>query len=208
MRHVLAAALLAACLTGCAYQCDYRSKNLDLGKLGVVAVVPLENLSGRPDAGTVVAELLHAQLDSCGKLTLIPPEVVVAALDNQPPPSVKMAEGQQQPPSAKTAEGQQPPPPAKMVESQPPPSAKTQELGRLLGAKTLVIGRVTEYQYKHTLGEDPAIGVSIRVVDADTGTVLWSGARSDTGRIPWFKQDGLSRLTQSVCGALVESFLR
>jgi TolB-like protein len=204
MRQVLAAAILMACLTGCAYQCDYRSKNLDLGKLGVVAVVPLENLSGRPDAGMVVAELLHAQLDSCGKLTLISPEVVVAALDNQPPPA--KPSDNQPPPPAKPS-GSQPPPSAKPLDNQPLMSTKTQELGRLLGAKTLVMGRVTEYQYKHTLGEDPAIGVSIRVVDADTGAVLWSGARSDTGRIPWFKQDGLSRLTQSICGALVKSLL-
>jgi len=81
------------------------------------------------------------------------------------------------------------------------------ELGKLLGAQYLVIGRVTEYMYKHGLGEDPAVGVSIRLVEARTGDVLWSGARSDTGRYSWIKQDGLSRLAQSMCHRLAESLL-
>ncbi len=82
------------------------------------------------------------------------------------------------------------------------------ELGALLGAKTLVLGRVTEYTYKAGLGEDPAVGVSVRLVDAATGRVLWSGARSRTGRYAWLKEDSLSRLAGEVCRELAGSLLK
>lgn len=84
-----------------------------------------------------------------------------------------------------------------------PPEA----LGKLLGARSLVIGRVAEYTYKRDLGEAPAVGVSIKLVDAQTGRVLWSGARSQTGRFSWAKEDCLSRLTQEVCENLARSLV-
>lgn len=81
------------------------------------------------------------------------------------------------------------------------------EVGDLLGAELLVVGRVTEYGYKHGLGEDPAVGVSVRLIEARSGRVLWSGARSQTGRYSWIKQDGLSRLAQLICHRLVDDLM-
>lgn len=83
----------------------------------------------------------------------------------------------------------------------------TEELGKLLGASALVVGRVTEYTYKTGLGEDPAVGVSVRLVDAKDGRVLWSGARSGTGHASWVKQDSLSRLAQETCGRLARAMV-
>ena len=79
-----------------------------------------------------------------------------------------------------------------------------QQLGELLGAKALLIGTVTEFSYKRGLGEDPVIGVSLRLVDASTGAVLWSGARSAVGD-RWFIEDGLSRLAQDTCRRLADT---
>lgn len=79
-----------------------------------------------------------------------------------------------------------------------------QQLGELLGAKTLLLGTVTEFAYKRGLGEDPVIGISLRVVDATSGQVLWSGARSAVGD-RWFIEDGLSRLAQDACRRLADT---
>lgn len=80
----------------------------------------------------------------------------------------------------------------------------TQQLGELLGARTLLVGTVTEFSYKRGLGEDPVVGLSLRLVDATTGQVLWSGARSSIGGW-WFAEDGLSRLAQDVCRQLAKT---
>jgi polysaccharide biosynthesis protein PelC len=76
-----------------------------------------------------------------------------------------------------------------------------QQLGELLGAKTLLVGTVTEFAYKRGLGEEPVVGLSMRLVDAASGQVLWSGARSAVGG-HWLSEDALSRLAQDVCRQL------
>ena len=170
MRHLSVLCVLA--LIGCAYQADFRSPEVIAPALGVVAVIPFENLSGQPDAGIIMAELFQAKLYATGRFELVRSDVVAAILEG--------------------LEGKE---------------LTVQELGEQLGARTLALGRVTEYTYKHTLGEDPAVGLSVRLVDAQTGRVLWHGARSQTGRYSWVKQDCLSRVGQVVCDALVESLL-
>lgn len=164
--------LLMLVLAGCAYQTGFRSPELSLQDVGVVAVVPFENLSGYPDAGIIVAELFQANLSASGAVRLATPEVV-----------------------------------KKKMESLEGKTVSVQELGEALGAQMLVLGRVTEYTYKHTLGMDPAVGISVRLVDAQTGRVFWHQARSQTGRYSCIKQDCLSRLAQVVCDNLVKSLL-
>ncbi len=82
-----------------------------------------------------------------------------------------------------------------------------EELGRILGVDTVIVGRVTEYKYKVSLGEEPAVGVSVRLVDTRSGDVLWSAARSQLGRFAWVREDSLSRLSQEVAAHLADSLL-
>jgi len=82
------------------------------------------------------------------------------------------------------------------LDEQPHNPAK---LGEMLGAKAIIVGRVNEFAYKHVLGEDPAVSLSVRLVDVGSGDVLWNAALSRTGRCSWFKQDSLSRLSHSMC---------
>lgn len=76
------------------------------------------------------------------------------------------------------------------------------KLGETLGAKAVVVGRVNEFAYKHVLGEDPAVSISVRLVDVESGDVLWNAALSRTGRCSWLKQDSLTRLSHSMCEEL------
>lgn len=49
------------------------------------------------------------------------------------------------------------------------------------GARYGVTGSVDEWQYKAGLDGEPAIGISLRVVDVNTGDILWSASGARTG---------------------------
>lgn len=49
------------------------------------------------------------------------------------------------------------------------------------GVRYGVTGSVDEWQYKTGLDGEPAIGISLRVVDVNTGAVLWSASGARTG---------------------------
>src|SRR5437870_4026640 len=75
-----ALALSTMVLSGCAYQRDYRAKDLKLKDIGPVAVVPFENLSGNPNAGAIVTELFQAELYAANQMELVPADNVAAKL--------------------------------------------------------------------------------------------------------------------------------
>lgn len=52
------------------------------------------------------------------------------------------------------------------------------EAARALNATHLVIGTIHEYRYKTDLDGDPAVGVTLRLVEAASGQTLWQGSSS------------------------------
>ena len=63
----------------------------------------------------------------------------------------------------------------------PGPDGRYQELASTVGASHLLIGTVHEYRYKTDLDGDPAVGITIRLVDAKTGRTVWQGSSSTIG---------------------------
>jgi hypothetical protein len=61
------------------------------------------------------------------------------------------------------------------------PDGRYAELARTIGASHLLIGTVHEYRYKTDLDGDPAVGVTLRLVDAATGQTLWQGSSGNVG---------------------------
>jgi hypothetical protein len=55
------------------------------------------------------------------------------------------------------------------------------ETARDLEATHLLIGAVHEYRYKTDLDGDPAVGISLRLVDAKDGRTIWQGTSSRVG---------------------------
>lgn len=49
------------------------------------------------------------------------------------------------------------------------------------GARYAITGSVDEWHYKAGLDGEPAIGISLRVVDVDSGDTLWSASGARTG---------------------------
>ncbi len=61
------------------------------------------------------------------------------------------------------------------------PDGRYQELAQTIGATHLLIGTVHEYRYKTDLDGDPAVGITIRIVDASDGRTVWQGSSSNIG---------------------------
>lgn len=61
------------------------------------------------------------------------------------------------------------------------PDGRYAELARTVGASHLLIGTVHEYRYKTDLNGDPAVGVTLRLIDAATGQTLWQGSSGNVG---------------------------
>ena len=74
---------------------------------------------------------------------------------------------------------------ALLLSSQEESSAGTdgryQDLAQSVGATHLLIGTVHEYRYKTDLDGDPAVGITIRIVDAEDGRTVWQGSSSNIG---------------------------
>lgn len=80
------------------------------------------------------------------------------------------------------------------------------EIGGKVNAKTLITGEVLEYRYKRGVGEEPSIGVIVRLVDVDSGKILWQATCTRIGRYSWFTEDSLSRLAHAISSDIITSF--
>src|SRR5688572_10801467 len=61
------------------------------------------------------------------------------------------------------------------------PDGRYAELARTVSATHLLIGTVHEYRYKTDLDGDPAVGITLRLVDAASGETLWQGTSGNVG---------------------------
>lgn len=77
--------------------------------------------------------------------------------------------------------------------------------GELVGAPYIVVGSVAEYTYKAGVGETPVVGVTVRLIQASNGKVLWSATRTGTGAGNWLQEESLSGVTAMICKNLADS---
>lgn len=54
-------------------------------------------------------------------------------------------------------------------------------LAESAGASHLIFGTVHEYRYKSDLDGDPAVGITLRIVDVATGETVWQGTSGNVG---------------------------
>ena len=55
------------------------------------------------------------------------------------------------------------------------------ELAARVGATHLLMGTVHEYRYKTDLDGDPAVGITLRLVDVKDGLTVWQGSSGNVG---------------------------
>ena len=84
-------------------------------------------------------------------------------------------------------------------------------LGDRLGVQYLILGSVTDYDYGKAKDSAAQVGLSVRMIDVDTGNILWTGndyknGDKSMGRIFGFTNGpNPSALTKGVCEDIISS---
>ena len=67
-------------------------------------------------------------------------------------------------------------------ESVPKQEVRNQQIAQENKATYLLMGTVHEYRYKSDLNANPAVGITLRLVNVADGRTLWQGSSSKVGR--------------------------
>lgn len=150
-----------------------------------VAVFPFENLSGKADAGDLMTHVFFAELARRGAWQVIEPGAVDAVLDTL---GIRN--------------------PASLTGAQLRAAADTLRATQVLMGSVLESGVVRGED-----GELPAVGASIRLVDAASGTVLWTGLKFRSGDdhetlFGWGRERSAERLASKLARDLIDEMAR
>ncbi|RME76101.1 MAG: hypothetical protein D6785_14140 [Planctomycetota bacterium] len=172
--------LFLSFLTSCAtsFERDYLDSKFKIQPSMVVAVLPFQNFTAHPRAGEIVTHLMTTELYALKRFQIMPPPQVKKILDSMKFDSEKLDSMEY-----------------------------LEKVGKNLKVSYLVIGSVSEYQYKKGLGEEPVVGINARLVDLQKKKILWASSHSRGGEYFWFSHDSLNRLAQEVCYNMAQSLL-
>ena len=148
-----AAVLLLALLAACAGVPSpfYINQSAPPQRGMTVAILPFENLSTDPNAGTIMAQMTASELYARNIFKLM-----------------------------EETEARQRAAAARIDLSQLGETTAAGAAAKALGVNAVLVGSVTEYRYQHGLKEEPTVSVTARLVRAD-GTVMWATTRSSIG---------------------------
>lgn len=141
-----------------------------------VAVLPLVNLTAHPNAGRAVGDMLATEMYGLPGFSFLERTAMQEGIKGRDEDLEYVMD-----------------------------NAVAQKLGQKLGVDTVVYGSVTEYGYKRGIDQSPAVGVNLRMLDVQSGAVLWAASNSENGGCFWVCDDSLNRLAQVVVGKMVHS---
>jgi TolB-like protein len=175
---LLCVALLAA--AGCAAHSPPPAANTSGLPRVTVAMLPLENLSGRPENGDRISRMVWTTLGENGRYQVLDPGQVDAVLVEL---RVRSA-------AAMTRE-------------------QVGEISKRLGAPWILAGTVLECGAVRTPdGDVPSFSLALRLLDGGSGRVVWTGMRAHSGEdhetvFGWGRETDLDRLAQFTARELV-----
>lgn len=141
----------------------------DLSTVKQVAVLPLENMTTDRFAGERVREVITVELLSLGVFDVVDSGRVTQVLAKRSLASV-------------TALGPE----------------QIKQLGEDLDCQALLLGSVMEYRERRAgTFTAPEIALALRMVDVETGIVIWSVAEARTGLDVWTRLFGVGQETQT-----------
>lgn len=80
-------------------------------------------------------------------------------------------------------------------------SEEAQKWAREQGARYALTGSVDEWRYKVGMDGEPAVGVTLKVIDLSNGSVVWSASGAKSG----WSRTALSAVAQSLLTNLLDS---
>ena len=175
LRATVAAASVALLLAGCGHLADENGDNgaPPLPRSAKIAVVPFENFTNQQSAGMVAAELTLSELSGRGLFTVVPFDAVRHEMEK-----------------------------ADLRETDRIRDAQAGAIGKDLGADAVLIGSVSEYGYQYGLREEPSVTITLRLVRAADGAVIWTHSAAQVGR-GMFSRESVSMVALSVIRQLV-----
>jgi len=147
------------------------------------ALVPFENLAGREEQGALFSKVFFAQLVASGAFEMAEPGQVDEALD-----SLGIRSGGSLTP------------------------AQLRSLGETLHAPCLLMGSVLESGWLRSGDVDvPAVGGTLRLIEAASGRVLWAGVHFRSGEdhetlFGWGRVMSAERLVSLLAQDMLEDF--
>lgn len=178
------AAFLALGLPGCgAAPRHMRVHGTPLQGHPRVALLPLENLSAKPDAGAAMTRTLFVELVRTGTCDVVESGEVDAAMDDQ-----------------------------HILNSGSVSTPQLKGLTEKLKADFVMLGTVLEYGTNKTQGGDvPTVGMALKLLDGRTGKVVWAGIRTLSGDeketvFGWGVQHDPQALTEKLVSELLADF--
>jgi TolB-like protein len=161
--------LLLAALTGCTSLDISRSPSINVNPYQRIAVLPFTNMTETPQADERASSITANLLRTRGIQSVV--NYPVQTLKPELIPGVK----------------------------RPIPRDKLLHWARKQGAQYAIYGTVTEWNYKVGLDGEPAIGITLDMIDAYTGRVVWSSVGSKSGG----SRTALSSVAQELIGQML-----
>ena len=178
-----AVAAWAVLFSGCAASPPPAPVSASAGPLPRVALLPLENLSGRPECGDLLTRICEAALARTGKCQTVEPGDIQGA----------MAEARVRTTGLLTSE-------------------QAVQLAGRLRARYLLAGTILECGRVRTPeGEVPSVGIALRLLMGDSAQVVWTAMKVRTGDdretiFGWGREPSLERLAERTVAEMFESF--
>ncbi len=182
-------ALLAGCATLKGVPDSYFHPQADLAAIKKVAILPFENLTNDRFAGEKAANCFLVQVLEVGVFQVVEPGEVERVLNELLP-------GRRREETGKFDVG------------------TIKKLGEELNVQAVILGAVNQYELaKSKAGSYPQVGLTVRLVDVETGTIIWMVSHSLKGgpRFPIVSTGEiftLPKLTKKLCRQIVESIVR
>ncbi len=169
-------ALGALLALGCGgrYGRSYFAPAANLQNIAVVAVLPFENLTDHPNAGDIVAGQVASELFAINRYKVMDAQTAIKLYAE--------------------AGGQAAPAPDRVW---------AQEVGSKIRADAVIYGSVQEYAYrldKNRSGpREPAVAITLRMVDSASGTILWAASESSSSDAVLIQdRDPISRVALAI----------
>jgi hypothetical protein len=145
--------LFASCAHHRGVDVTYHDPNMDFSLIHTVAVLPFENLTSNNHADEAVRDVFMTMLQATGSLYVLPPGEVARGVSR-----------------------------AALRTPAQPSSEEVVQLASILSADVIVLGTVREYgELRSGASAAGAVSLSVKMLEAQTGRVVWSASASAGG---------------------------
>ena len=164
--------------TGCDYSRQYARDDLYYDQLGKMAILPFSNHTETAQAGEILTRLFTTELLTREEFSILPSYELKKKLDIDRP-----------------LEGED------IIAE-----ISLDEISGKLGVNSIILGTVTEYQYKKGLREKPIVGIDVKCYMVDTNEVVWACSYTLEELQLLFHKGSRAEIAQKVCRHVVNNF--